>query len=98
MPGGEGYGLCNLFLFPITLLLYTWWLCSFIYSMGPLKQFVFVVYSLGNLNCHNILLIDVPASDVKPLGSDTRPFATTGQMLSGRASPVARTGVFQPHY
>lgn len=42
------------------------------------------------IDCHCILLTDVPASDVKPFGSVAYPYATTGHIPWGQIQPYAR--------
>lgn len=89
----EGYALC-LLLLPTTLYCFHLGLCSFMYSLErPLKEFEFVVSSVG---LHfltwivMILLTDVSASDVRPLRSVISPCSTIGQIRkvlpSGRYS------------
>ena len=74
------------------LLLSAWLLCSFLYSVGHLKQFGFMVSSLKNLNDHHILLTDVPASDFKLFRSVAYPYTTIGQIPIGfgQVQPYAR--------
>lgn len=52
-----GAELCtsSVLLLPTASVAFPWWLCSFLYSVGPLKQFGFMVSSLKNLNGPNRL-------------------------------------------